>query len=63
MANPNMKVEVKGPNLVITIPIEDRVPSSTGKSLRVASSNGNIETSAVVDGKKVIVGLNAYIKP
>ena len=35
--------------------------SSSGKTLVVASTYGNKETDCVVDGKKVIVGVNAYI--
>jgi hypothetical protein len=32
-------------------------------TLTVASSNGNKETEAKINGKPVIVGVNAYIKP
>jgi hypothetical protein len=35
--------------------------SASGKTLVVASTYGNEETDCVVDGKKVIVGVNAYI--
>lgn len=55
-----MKVEIVGTNLVITAPIK-KVPSKSGKSILVASSGGNKPTEAVVDGKNVTVGLNAYI--
>ena len=57
-----MKVEIIGGNLVITIPMQTPTPSSTGKTLVVASSHGNTVTAATVNGKPVIVGLNAYIK-
>jgi hypothetical protein len=57
-----MKVEIKGGNLIITIPVNKKpVPSGTGKTLIVASSRGNKETEAVVQGQNVVVGLNAYI--
>lgn len=56
-----MQVEIKDNNLVITIPLERPRPSSSGKTLVVASSNGNVKTTALVDGKPVTVGLNAYI--
>jgi len=36
-------------------------PSKSGKTMLVASSGGNIATTATVDGKTVTVGLNAYI--
>ena len=35
--------------------------SASGKTLVVASTYGNKETECVVDGKKVVVGVNAYI--
>ena len=38
------------------------VPSATGKNPVVASSRGNKVTHVKVDGKNVVVGLNAYIR-
>ena len=57
-----MQVEIKGNDLVITIPMQKPTPSASGKTLVVASSHGNQPTSARVDGKPVVVGLNAYIR-
>ena len=57
-----MKVEIKDGDLVITIPMQKPAPSASGKTLVVASSHGNQPTSAQVDGKPVVVGLNAYIR-
>ena len=57
-----MQVEIKGNELVITIPMTKPTPSASGKTLVVASSHGNQPTSAQVDGKPVVVGLNAYIR-
>jgi len=57
-----MKVEIKGNDLIITIPMQKPTPSASGKTLVVASSHGNQPTSASVDGKPVVVGLNAYIR-
>jgi hypothetical protein len=48
--------------LHIEIPIHAPRPSVTGKTLTVASSKGNKETEARIDGKPVIVGINAYIQ-
>lgn len=56
-----MKVEIKDGNLIITIPMQTPTPSSTGKTLVVASSRGNVKTDAMVNGKPVTIGLNAYI--
>ncbi|CAB4158429.1 hypothetical protein UFOVP736_78 [uncultured Caudovirales phage] len=56
-----MQATIVGTNLVITIPMTAPRPSSSGKTLVVATSGGNQSTSAEVDGKRIIVGLNAYI--
>jgi len=57
-----MKVEIKGQELIITVEMQTPTPSASGKSLVIASSHGNQRTTALIDGKPVIVGLNAYIK-
>ena len=53
----------QGNKLCIEIDLEKPTPSSSGKTLVVASSRGNAVTTAMVDGKPVTIGLNAYIKP
>jgi hypothetical protein len=58
-----LKVEIKDNKLFIEIDLEKPTPSSSGKTLVVASTHGNIVTSAKVDGKQITIGLNAYIKP
>ena len=58
-----MKVEIKDKQLIITIDIQDPPqPSATGKTLVVASTHGNLATTATIQGKPVIIGLNAYIR-
>ncbi len=55
----NIKVEVKGDEAIITIKLSHRGrPSSSGKSIIVASTGGNV----AIPGTQVILGLNAYIK-
>jgi len=56
-----MKCEIKDGNLVITLPMGTPRPSSSGKTLVVATSGGNQETDCEVDGKRVKVGVNAFI--
>jgi len=53
-----MKLEVKNGNLIITCPMNGGVPSKTGKSLVVATTNGFVE----VPNSDIKVNLNA-IKP
>jgi len=57
-----MQVEIKGKTMVITVDMQTPAPSASGKTLVVASSRGNQATTAVIDGKPVIIGFNAYIK-
>ena len=59
-----LTASVEGEFLVIRVPMNARpAPSSTGKTLVVASSHGNKQTEVQVQGKPVIVGVNAYIQP
>lgn len=54
---------IEGEYLVIRVPMNARpTPSSSGKTLVVASSHGNKQTEVQIDGKPVIVGVNAYIQ-
>lgn len=57
-----MKATIKGNTLIIEIPMNPTPqPSASGKTLVVASTRGNVKTDAKVNGKEVIIGLNAYI--
>lgn len=58
-----MKATIKDKVLYIEIPLHEPRPSATGKTLTVASSKGNQPTEATINGKPVIVGVNAYIQP
>ena len=57
-----LTAEIKGKVLTITMDIQTPAPSASGKTLVVASSHGNMATTATVDGKPVIIGINAYIR-
>jgi len=58
-----MKVELKGSNLVITIPAKTKkLPlSKSGKTLTVAKSGGFKETDLEVEGKTLFVNVNALV--
>jgi hypothetical protein len=56
-----MKAEIVNGELVIRLPIGKPVPSASCKTLVVASSHGNQKTDAKVDGKPIVIGVNAYI--
>lgn len=57
-----MKAEIKDGHLIITIPLQTPTLSASGKTKIVATSHGNLATTATVEGKPVIVGINAWIK-
>ena len=57
-----MQVTIEGNELVVRIPLQAPTRSASGKTLVVASSRGNQETTAEINGKKITVGLNAYIR-
>ena len=58
-----INVEIRDNKLCIEIDLETPTPSSTGKTLVVASTRGNAVTTVMINDKPVIIGLNAYIKP
>jgi hypothetical protein len=63
MAQARVQAVIEGNELVIRLPLNPNpVLSATGKTLVVASSHGNQETAALVNGQPVIIGVNAYIR-
>ena len=58
-----MNATIKNNTLIIEIPLQKPQASAIGKTLVVASTRGNMTTTATVDGKPIVIGLNAYIKP
>ena len=57
-----MTAKIVGDKLVIEIPLnKPPVLSGSGKTLVLASTHGNKVTAAQVNGKNVVVGVNAYI--
>ena len=58
-----MQVQIKGDNLIITIPFDEKgKASATGKTMVHATSKGNVDTGVEHNGQKLIVGINAYTK-
>lgn len=56
-----MQARIEGNKLIIEIDLQPPTVSASGKTLVVASTRGNKTTEAKVDGKPVVIGLNAYI--
>lgn len=57
-----MEAKIEGDKLIIIIELQKPTPSASGKTLVVATTHGNVVTECIIDGKPVVVGLNAYIK-
>jgi hypothetical protein len=57
-----METKIEDGFLILKLPLQKPTPSSTGKTLVVASTHGNQPTTVTVDGKILFVGCNAYIK-
>ena len=57
-----MEVKIENGKLIITIELQKPTPSASGKNLIVASTKGNVVTECLIDGKNVVIGLNAYIR-
>ncbi len=58
----NVVTSVKGDILTITVNLKERHgPSASGKTVSIASTQGNIKLAAPHDG--VSIGLNVYTKP
>ena len=57
----DIKINKTKKEIVITLPISPR-PSKSGKTMVIASTNGNIPTTAEYDGQPVTIGVNAYIR-
>jgi hypothetical protein len=57
-----MNARIEGTKLIVEIELNPQPEASrTGKTLLIASSHGNKSTQAKLNGKNVVVGLNAYI--
>jgi hypothetical protein len=57
-----MEVKIEDKKLIIVIDLQEPTPSASGKTLVVATTHGNVPTECEIYGKKVVIGLNAYIK-
>lgn len=54
-------VDEKAKTLTLVLDLEEPTPSASGKTLVVASTRGNARTDAQVNGKALVVGVNAYV--
>lgn len=60
----NVTYEQKGTKLVITVDLEqEQGPSASGKTILIASTEGNQTVGKNKNGQPVVLGLNLYRKP
>lgn len=57
-----MDVKIENGKLLISIELQEPTPSASGKTLVVATTHGNMVTQCAINGKNVVIGLNAYVK-
>jgi hypothetical protein len=58
-----VNVRIEDENLVIELPLEKPWPSSTGKTLLVASTHGVQRTTTRLKGKAISIVANAFVDP
>lgn len=56
-----VKIDEEAKTLTLVLGLQEPTPSASGKTLVVATTHGNQPTDVTVNGKPVIVGVNAYI--
>ena len=56
------KIDEKAKTITLVLDMQESTPSSSGKTLVVASTHGNVPTDVEINDKPVIVGVNAYIR-
>ena len=56
-----MKATIEKDVLVVRIPLTAPTPSSTGKTLLIATTHGGKVSDVTIQGKPVTISLNAFI--
>jgi hypothetical protein len=58
-----LTAKVEKNELVIRIPMNSKPfpASASAKTAVVASSHGNVTTDLIIDGKPLVIGVNAYL--
>ena len=56
------KIDEQAKTLTLVLELQEPTPSASGKTLVVGTTHGNVPTNVQMNGKPVIVGVNAYIR-
>lgn len=59
----HVTIDEKKKTITIVLPLKEPAPSASGKTMGIASTNGNKDSGATYKGKPVTIGVNAYYKP
>ena len=58
----SVQVRIENGKLIIEMPLQQPQPSSTGKTLLLATTHGNHKPGVMHNGKEVTIAVNAFIK-
>ena len=56
------KIDNESNTITLVLDLQEPTPSASGKTLVVATTHGNVPSDLLMNGKPVIVGVNAYIR-
>lgn len=56
------KIDEQKRLLIITLDLQEPTPSASGKTIVIASTHGNQPVGINVQGKPLVVGVNAYLR-
>lgn len=56
------KIDNESNTITLVLDLQEPTPSASGKTLVVATTHGNVPSDLQMNGKPVIVGVNAYIR-
>lgn len=55
-------IDEQAKTLTLVLDLQDPTPSASGKTLVIATTHGNVPSDVQIDGKPLIIGVNAYIR-
>ena len=56
------KIDNESNTITLVLDLQEPTPFASGKTLVVATTHGNVPSDLQMNGKPVIVGVNAYIR-
>jgi len=56
-------IDEQAKTLTLVLDLDPPKASASGKTVVIASTRGNAQTEATLNGRPITVGVNAYFKP